>query len=160
MDKGRISKERAKEVLEENPDMVSVMKDYYEALIYNDLPGYFIRRLLYFKGGSDDLPEPSVPSDHPDYSILRLQAGYNHLDYPRLKCRGNFIFGLGTTLEAAIEDRVITDGNLIEKIKEFRNKKYNAFVGKGRAWTTSEDIDSINNILNLTIKSIAESYFI
>lgn len=70
------------------------------------------------------------------------------------KCLGNYIIGLCLRLEAVVDKKLVTDRALIEKINQFRNHDFRFSHGE---FTTQEEIDMINSILNDVIEYLQKN---
>jgi len=154
----KVTKESAYRILEEDSEaleQIPSLRTYFQSVIEDTLPEYYLNRFNRFKGYSDDLPKPEVDPSHENYGFLRLKAGWDHPKYPHLKCRGNVICGISVNLQHAVKDGVL-GGGLME---DFRDYDFSFSKGrKGEFWTTSEEIDFINKTLDLAIAQIKEKY--
>jgi len=129
-------------------------KERLEAVIDGTLPEFYLAELRRRRNYSDDLPEPDVPPTHPDYSLSRLAAGWDHPSYPNLKCRGNCIIGTTLTLQDLL-DNIELSTPVAARITEFRTKKWNYSRGaKGEYWTLPEEITYINETLDMVIAEL------
>ncbi|MBN2367411.1 hypothetical protein JXC34_00205 [Candidatus Woesearchaeota archaeon] len=138
----KYDKIRARQVLDEireREDLVGPIIDYFEALVDESLPPYYLDRFhVYRYEYSDDLPEPDFPKDHPDYVFFRLKFSEER---PQMKCRGQVITGISVTLQSVITAEVLTDLDIVELIEQYKTKDWNAFKGrKGEYWTSEEEI--------------------
>ncbi len=156
----KITPETAEDTLKRYPDMHPTHAAYFEAAIAGEMPEFYLSRFQDYRHNcSDDLPEPDVSPEHPDYEFLRLKATEDHHCYPRMKCRGNFIVGMSGHLQGAIIDEVIIDQEMIKTIESFRNSGFNFSRGKkGGFWTLPEEIELMNGTLDIVIEHIKETY--
>lgn len=138
-------RERAIEVLQgKTGDIVD--REYFEAIANETLPQYFLDRFQWYKLYSDDLPgERLVDIWHPDF--------------PMMKCRGSIIFGISGELTTAVKDKVIKSNEIIGMVKYYKKYDWNfQKEAKGEYWTSSEEIDLINNTLEAVIKHLNQEY--
>ena len=127
-------------------DKQFLLHDFFEALRDGELPTYCCQRLALFKLYSDDLPGPILVDER-------------HPDYPQMKCRGNIIMGIALELSKCVEQEVVIDPSLITSIDSFVHRQWNAFRGnKGEYWTTQEEIDLMNTMLDRVISNIETTY--
>jgi hypothetical protein len=149
---------RALALMSEKP-LPQPCKDYFEAIVNNQLPKYYLEQLLEKRSYSDDLPEPAISPDHPNYKFERLAARDNHPAYPKLKCRGNAICEISMTLRASVDDKVVTGEEALKAIDDFMSHDWNYCKGgKGENWTTPEEIQLINKTLDTVISCIKDDY--
>ena len=96
------------------------------------------KRLRWFKDDFiDELPPEKLKPSDPNYH--------------QYKCRGNFFQGVIAQLESMIDDGLITDNDLLEKVNEF-----NRFVTEEMdfsKFTTKEEIDKANSIIDAVLDS-------
>ena len=124
------------------------LRPYFEAMENGTLPQYYLDRLRHKR---DDYLD-----DLPDVDVRRLATldDKGHFVGDNYKCRSNYISGLAGTLSAAIDDGVITDSELVEKIQSFRQHDFRHSHGE---FTTPQEIDMINQILADVIQYLEES---
>ena len=134
------------EFIKGKPDFVSyLLKTKKE----NRLEDYYITKLKNLRDNfSEELPDVKV-------SLLQQELD----DYGRFKekykCQKNYLIGLSLDLRSAIDDEIITDIQIIEKINEFGNYDFKCEDGE---FTTQKEIDMINEVLNETIEYLEEKY--
>ena len=123
--------------------------EYLEKLVAirdGNLPGYYQAELIRKRAYSNDV----LPG--------RL-AGDWHPNYPHMKCRRSVIFGIGIDLQAMVEEEIITDDSLKEKIRQFVSRQWESQRGgKGKFWTTPEEILLINSMLDHAISYLQRTY--
>jgi hypothetical protein len=105
---------------------VNLFENYCNAHLSGTLPAYYVKRLQHFKG--TPVGEQTCQ------------------DYDR-------IIGIGLELEQAVDDEVIADKAVEERITEFRNRSFNVF-NRPNGYTTPEEIDYINNTLDFVVQHI------
>src|SRR3989338_2767187 len=138
--------EDAVRVLEENHKLPPEILEIYAAIRDGNLPRYYWGELKRKMAYSDDV----LPG--------RL-AGDWHPNYPNMKCRRNVIFGIGIDLQAMVEEEIITDDSLKEKIRQFVSRQWESQRGgKGKFWTTPEEILLINSMLDHAISYLQRTY--
>ncbi len=154
--------ERARELLKEydgNETFSVFSQDYFQAIAESTLPRFYRDWLRFKKGYSDDLPEPDVPRDHPDYTYIRLEAGWNHPSSPFLKCLGNVIGGISMSLKGCIDDEIVFDSEIYRLVDHYRSHNWNYARGKkGEYWTLPEEIQLINTTLDVMIGYLERTY--
>ena len=156
----KYTKEEARnalKIMEMGKGIPQVAKDLFQAVIDETLPQFYLGRLLHLRYDlSDELPEPDVPKDHPDYKELRLEFRVNN---PQMKCRGNYIVSISLTLQSVIGQEVLTAPEYVDLVEEYKTRKWNAFRGaKGEYWTLPEEIQLINSTLETVIAGIKDKY--
>jgi len=138
--------EVAARVLEENEHLPSPLLDRFRAIVDGNLPRYYHEELMR-KRAYSDYCQPG-----------RLVAEW-HQDYPHMKCRVGVIVGIGLDLQSMISEEVITDDGLKEKIRQFLSRDWEGQKGaKGQFWTTGEEIDLINDMLDDTMVYLKRTY--
>jgi hypothetical protein len=121
---------------------------YFEAIRDGELPSFYGQVFASFKLYSDDLPGHRLVSEW-------------HPDYPVMKCRAHTIIGIIGYLSAGTEDEVITDENLKTTINEFIAGPWNSSrpgASKGEFWTTPEEIQRMNTMLDTVIAYLEKTY--
>jgi hypothetical protein len=137
-------RERTIEILQEEIDPAS--REYFEAIVNETLPQYYLDCFRSHKLWSDDLPGKRL-------------VGVWHPDYPLMKCRGNFVWGLSGALRGAIGNKVVKSSEVIKKVKDFVKHDWNCFKGrKGEYWTQPEEISLINDTLDFVITYLNQEY--
>ena len=159
--RGPISSERAKRILEENPNMHFFHKEKYFAAIHGTMPEYYLQRFFNYRYNySDDLPEPDVDLSHKDYSFLKLKAGWDHPAAPKLKCYRNVIGGIGLSLKSVLQYEIILGDEMEQLVGDYHCYEFEAKKAeKGKAWTSQKDIDFMNNSLDKVIRFMEKKYF-
>jgi len=97
--------------------VAGIRRVYLKAKESGTLRQYYLDRLIRKCDRLDDLP---------DFNVCTLPE--NHPNKNKYKCQATYIAGLRGTLEAAVRDGEITDSELIEEIRRFREHPFNAFV--------------------------------
>jgi hypothetical protein len=126
--------------------------EYIEAIENGTLPNYYLVRFLIFKNNyRDDLPKEDVRNliDIDENGKWKTPTGSG----VAFKCQGNYILGLRVSLVTAVDDLVITDPSLIEEIDTFTSHKFNYY---DEEFTSQEEIDMINKVLDLVIEDLSE----
>jgi hypothetical protein len=139
----RTTPEQARDALKKYPDLA--IADYWSAIIAETLPDYYRSQFQRIRAKSTDLPAEDV----------RLSIGATGNQAPYL-CQGTSIVGLSLTLEGAIEDEVITDSSLIERIRTFRQHPFAFHRGE---FTTPEEMQMMNRTLIGKIDILPHSVF-
>ena len=125
------------------------MKPYFKAKENGILPQYYLNWLKHLRDDyRDDLPDVDVRA-----LVTLFDEGGHRFINDNYKCSGNYIFGLSGTLFSAVNDGVITDADLIEKIQKFRQHDFRFHYGE---FTTQQEIDLINQILVDVIQYLEE----
>ncbi len=147
----KVTPEQAASVLQENAHLLPEPREWFESIRDGNLPQYYLKILLRRKSGSDELPRELVDYEHPDHSTI--------------KCRATAITGARHDLldiigEGQVADTIVTDAEVIGKIKEMLGHPFNALKGgrKGEFMTTIEEIDLINRTLDTTIAYLKKTY--
>ncbi len=118
------------------------IRPFFKAKRDGTLAEYYLDRLNYKKNNYlDDLPEEDIRN----LVTLDEQGLFVGDNY---KCSGNYIVGLSLSLQGAIDEGVITESRLIEKIAQFRNHDFKFHHGE---FTIKQEIDMVNKILAETI---------
>lgn len=143
----RYTKERAAKALPASGEKIfDLTRQYIEAIRDGELPRYYMQRLATYKLYSDALP---------DHRLVDVW----HPDYPSMKCGSQAVYGICARLRGSIEDDVIADTGLKDAIGEFVAYRWNCFRGgKGEFWTTSEEIQKINNMLDTALEYLQQKY--
>ncbi len=146
------SKEVVLESLKRIPSEMIWVKKYFIAVIEDDLLEHYYERFVFEKNNySDELPELRVGS------IGTSSAWTTQLTH---KCQGNYISQLRMSLVGLIKDDMIDDSILVKEILDFNRYK---FKYKDSEFTTPEEIDMINHILDDVISYLCdkciEEYF-
>ena len=121
---------------------------YFEAIRNGELPSFYGQVFASFKLYSDDLPGPQLVVEW-------------HPDYPAMKCRAHAIIGITSQLRGGITDEVITDEKLKTAINEFIAGPWNSCrpgASKGEFWTTPEEIQRMNTMLDTVIAYLEKTY--
>ncbi|MBI3623305.1 hypothetical protein HY212_04490 [Candidatus Pacearchaeota archaeon] len=152
MNEGRISPERAAEILLEKPNLDEALKSYFIAARDGKLPQYYLKRFKHKRDNFlNDLPAVDVRN------LATLSDDGKTFIGDNYKCRGNYIFGLSATFSSAINDGIIADPCITQEVEIFRQHDFRYLHNE---FTTREEIDLINNILDLVISHIAEKYYL
>ena len=129
-------------------DVPEQLRPYFEAREKGELKHYYLEEFYHLSSDYlDDLPAGDVRD-----SVTLDEKG--HFVGDKYKCRGNYIFGLSGKLNGAIRDGVINDPDLLKKIDEFMHHDFRFAHGQ---FTTKEEIDLINNLLNLVIRYLEKT---
>jgi hypothetical protein len=121
------------------------LRKYYQAIESGTLREYYLEKFLHFKDDFlDDLPDEDVRN------LVTLDEK-GHFVGDNYKCRGNYIFALSGTLQAAESDGVVSHPELIDSIGQFRSHDFKFHHGE---FTTPQEIDMINQILAEVIDSL------
>lgn len=115
--------------------MIKIGDHYYPNSKEDYLKIFLDRRDNY----SNELPDVNVRTSD------RFDKDSKSIISSKYKCRGNYIVGLCLRLDAVVEKKLVTDIELIEKIKQFRKHDFRFSHDE---FTTQEEIDMINDILN------------
>ena len=76
-----------------------------------------------------------------------------------MKCRASAIIGISSLLRSAVDEDIIKDSQVVRKIEDYRKHDWNAVgKGKGKSWTTPEEIRLINETLDAAIFCIEKTY--
>ncbi len=153
------SREKVAQMLKENSPPPP-LRAKYEAIAEGRYLEYLLSKLRKYRYEySDDLPESNVPPTDPDYAAHRLlEAELSNPSYPRLKCRGNVIIGISLTLREIVDEEFIKESAILQRINDWKSSEFNAFKGKGKAFTTPEEIARMNTVLDATIAYIEKEY--
>ncbi len=131
----RYSVEDCKRVLREgNVDPAN--RIYFEAIVNGTLPEYYrgeLRRLRF--DYSDDCPSVDV-RDRP------TTQGERQIVY---KCQGNYMVGLGLTLQAAIADGILDQPKVTREVEKLLGSNLQFQVGDRK---NQERIKRINTVLD------------
>ena len=118
------------------------MDGFFEAVRDGNLPQYYLSRLRTYR----DLPDGLVNGEYSP-------------NYDRAKGRRAHIMGISLALQKMVDEEIVVDGPLKERIQKFRNHSWNAERGgKFKSWTTRQEIRLINNILNDVINYVQQTY--
>jgi len=137
---------------EDNSQNITIFEEYEIARKSGNLKDYYLRLFKYLDSEySDNLPDVDVRT-----LIEITQEG--KWDTPSgsgtaYKCQGNYISMLAGWLKIAVKDSVIEDFQLIEQLDSFYSHEFNFEQGK---FTSQEEIDMMNNVLNLVIDNLSE----
>lgn len=123
----------------EDENSKNTIKSFVDAVKNDKLDEYYIKRFYHKR---DDYLDGLPKEDVRNLSDIDEKGMFTHENY---KCKGNYIWTLIAALDGAIEYDVIEDDVLKQKIEEFSSHKFNYYEGK---FTSKEEIDMINNILN------------
>lgn len=135
----RYSAEQASDVLSSHPNLDPKLKEYWEAIARGELVGYYSRVFLQKRDDYlDDLPSVDVRT-------LPVTESGRLIIY---KCQGNYLTGLGTSLQSFVDDGIITDGGVLQAISDFLASDLNFSVGDPE---NGQRISRINTVLNLVI---------
>lgn len=149
----KISIEQAAAVLDSGRELFG-NEDLFKAIRDGTVQEYYTDIFRSYRWDySDDLPEPDVPRSHERYVFYRLQATDLHPSSPRMKCRGNVIFGLAGHLEHC-KDNVgpPAERGLSELHRQYVEYPWNyQRGGKGEYWTQQEEIDFMNQTLDAAL---------
>ena len=141
------SKETALDALTRVQESMIWNKKYFIAIIEDNLLEYYFERFVFKKENySDELPKLRIGS------AGTPQAYKTRCSH---KCQANYIVGLRTTLGDLIRDDMIDDPNLMKKIKKYRSHRFKCVDGD---FTTQEEIDLMNNILDDVISYLWVEY--
>jgi hypothetical protein len=128
-----MEKERPKFDLNNVPEG---FRPYFEAKENGTLKEFYLKEFIHRRDDySDELPDVDVRT------LTKLDEK-GHFTGDNYKCRGNYISALSLKLRTAVEDGIVTDPEVINKIEQFKGFGY--VEGKR---TTKEEIDFINQIL-------------
>ncbi|GEM_PF-2357661 len=127
------------------------LRDFNKAVIGNELPHFFLLRLLKFEKRSDELPE-------------RLTSSAQRASERKspLKCNLISILGLQFALESLVAQRLVKDSAVMDGINACINHKWNAkqhYNGEENApRTTPGEINLINNTIGIVKDYLIREY--
>ena len=133
-----ISKKFAAAELNSHPNMPLVGRGFYQAILSDQLPKYFLERMLHFKSYSDELPAKRLSPYDPPH-----------------KCRGATITGISLGLLLAVNEGIIQNQDLVARINLFANRDWNF---KRDALATKDEIALINQMLDTVIDYLKAAY--
>jgi len=129
----------------EKPDRITL---YIEAREEGTLPQFYLELFHDLKHNyTDELPEEDVRNHIEIDQETGLWKGLNY------KCRGNYIVGLSSWLQGAIEDSVITENLIQGEINSFRKHSFNFERGE---FTSQKEINMMNKVLDIVIENLSE----
>ncbi len=95
-----------------------------------------------------ELPENLTPAE-PDADTSAAEEKYK-----LYKRQGDFIAAIMHDLERAVQDKIIADDNLKQKVEEFLKSKFSIFTGQP---TKREEIDKIKAMLDEVIEHLEKN---
>ena len=127
--------EKPKSDIQNSPEPIRL---YFKAKENKALPQYYLDR---FKHKRDDYFDDLPKTDVRTLATIDEKGRFIREAY---KCRGSYITGLAVTLLNAINNGIIADSKLIEKIQRFKQHDFRYLNNK---FTTQQEINMINKIL-------------
>ena len=129
-------------ILSERPYLPHPWILFLESARDRNLPQYYLSRLRTYK----DVPAEIVTDEYSP-------------DYDRAKGRRTHILHISLTLQKMVDEGIVADDQLKERIQKFRNYNWNAERGgKFKFWTTRQELRLINSILNDVINYVQQTY--
>jgi hypothetical protein len=114
---------------------------------------------MYRNNYLDEIPEPKINRDDPEYVKQKKRVICDHPEFYKLKCRPHSVASILMTIQSSIEQGVIKDKVLIEEGNLFVTQEWNAM--KKDRWmytTTKEEVEKLNKIMDRYIMYIKENY--
>ncbi|MDP8253660.1 MAG: hypothetical protein P9X27_04580 [Candidatus Kaelpia aquatica] len=118
----------------------------YEATLSGNLPKHTLSEFRSIKAYDDVLVDEFLPSD------------------AKHKARGRVIIGISLRLQRALREGIIVGDEMEALVREFKNKEWNFSAHEDlspedpRTFTTQEEIDYINKVLDTVIVYLMERY--
>ena len=124
-----------------NTTIPPILREYFRAVVREELPSHFLSVFKIFASYSDDLPSRLVGQWHPAY--------------PNMKCRVRVILGIRLNLQECLHHSLIHDAEIEFKIRKYLHHDWASQKG---AWTTPAEMNIINDTLHAVINYLQREY--